>query len=59
MNMVYEQNGRQNKETNMGNNDKHFWRSRELHKSFLGSLESELKTFLGTIGFINGKQGIN
>ena len=33
---------------NMGNNDKHFW----------GSREHELKTFLGIRGFINGKRGI-
>ena len=32
----------------MGNYDKHFW----------GSREHELKTFLGTRGFINGEQGI-
>ena len=33
---------------NMGNNDKHFW----------GSREHELKTFLGIRGFINGERGI-
>ena len=32
----------------MGNNDKHF----------RGSREHEVKTFLGTRGFINGEQGI-
>ena len=42
----------------MGNNDKHFWGSRERHKNFSGSREHELKTFLGTRGFINGEQGI-
>ena len=35
-------------EKNMGNNDKHFW----------GSREHELKTFLGIRGFINGERGI-
>ena len=42
----------------MGNNDKHFWGSRERRKNFSGSREHELKTFLGTRGFINGEQGI-
>ena len=42
----------------MGNYDKHFWGSRELSKKILGSREHELKTFLGTRGFINGEQGI-
>ena len=42
----------------MGNNDKHFWGSRERRKHFSGSKEHELKTFLGTRGFINGEQGI-
>ena len=42
----------------MGNNDKHFWGSREQRKKFSGSRERELKTFLGTRGFINGEQGI-
>ena len=42
----------------MGNNDKHFWGSRERRKNFSGSRENELKTFLGTRGFINGEQGI-
>ena len=36
----------------MGNNDKHFWGSREQRKKFSGSKEHELKTFLGTRGFI-------
>ena len=39
----------------MGNNDKQFWGSRE---TFSESRKQELKTFLGTRGFINGKQGI-
>ena len=42
----------------MGNYDKHFWRSREQRKNISGSREHELKTFLGTRGFINGEQGI-
>ena len=42
----------------MGNYDKHFWGSREQRKKILGSREHELKTFLGTRGFINGEQGI-
>jgi len=42
----------------MGNIDKHFWGSREQRKKFSGSREHELKTFLGTRGFINGEQGI-
>ena len=42
----------------MGNNDKHFWGSRERRKNVSGSREHELKTFLGTRGFINGEQGI-
>ena len=42
----------------MGNNDKYFWGSREQRKKFSGSREHELKTFLGTRGFINGEQGI-
>ena len=41
-----------------GNNDKHFWGSRARRKSFSGSREHELKTFVGTRGFINGEQGI-
>ena len=43
---------------NTGNNDKHFWGSREGRKNFSGSREHELKTFLGTRGFINREQGI-
>ena len=43
----------------MGNYDKHFWGSREQRKKNTGSREHELKTFLGTRGFINGEQGIN
>ena len=42
----------------MGNYDKHFWGSRERRKKISGSREHELKTFLGTRGFINGEQGI-
>ena len=42
----------------MGNYDKHFWGSREQRKKISGSREHELKTFLGTRGFINGEQGI-
>ena len=42
----------------MGNYDKHFWGSREQRKKNSGSREHELKTFLGTRGFINGEQGI-
>ena len=42
----------------MGNNDKHFWGSRERRKKFSASREHELKTFLGTRGFINGELGI-
>ena len=41
-----------------GNNDKHFWGSRERRKNFSGSREHELKTFLETRGFINGEQAI-
>ena len=42
----------------MGNYDKHFWGSKEQRKKISGSREHELKTFLGTRGFINGEQGI-
>ena len=42
----------------MGNYDKHFWGSREQRNKISGSREHELKTFLGTRGFINGEQGI-
>ena len=42
----------------MGNYDKHFWGSREQRKKISGSREHELKTFLGTRGFITGEQGI-
>ena len=42
----------------MGNNDKSFWGLREQRKKISGSREHELKTFLGTRGFINGEQGI-
>ena len=42
----------------MGNNDKHFGGPRERCKNFSGSREHELKTYLGTRGFINGEQGI-
>ena len=42
----------------MGNYEKHFWGSREQRKKISGSREHELKTFLGTRGFINGEQGI-
>jgi len=35
-----------------------FWGSRERCKNFSGSREHELKTYLGTRGFINGEQGI-
>ena len=42
----------------MGNYDKHFGGSREQRKKISGSREHELKTFLGTRGFINGEQGI-
>ena len=42
----------------MGSYDKHFWGSRERRKKISGSREHELKTFLGTRGFINGEQGI-
>ena len=42
----------------MGNYDKHSWGSREQRKKISGSREHELKTFLGTRGFINGEQGI-
>ena len=42
----------------MGNYDKHFSGSREQRKKISGSREHELKTFLGTRGFINGEQGI-
>ena len=42
----------------MGNYGKHFWGSREQRKKISGSREHELKTFLGTRGFINGEQGI-
>ena len=38
--------------------DKQFWGSREQPKNFSGSREHELKTILGTRGFINGEQGI-
>ena len=42
----------------MGNNDKYFGGSRKQRKKISGSREHELKTFLGTRGFINGEQGI-
>ena len=48
---------RQHKQTNMGNYE-HFWGSREQLKKISGSREHELKTFLGTRGFINWEQGI-
>jgi len=42
----------------MGNNDEYFGGSRKQRKKLSGSREHELKTFLGTRGFINGEQGI-
>ena len=42
----------------MGNYDKHFWGSREQRKKISGSREHELKTLLGTRGFINGEEEI-
>ena len=40
------------------NGDKHFLVIKERNQEFSGSGEHELKTFLGTRGFINGEQGI-
>ena len=42
----------------MGNYDKHFCKSREQRKKISRSRDHELKTFLGTRGFINGEEGI-
>ena len=42
----------------MGNNEEHVWGSSEKHKNFRDQEEYELKSFLGTRGFINEEQGI-
>ena len=41
----------------MGNNDKHFWGSREQRKNFRAE-RNKLKTFLGRRGYINRERGI-